>query len=269
LNPIYRLFLKDGLDRAARENVRTAPQVACFAHDIIGRKIMIDGVFEKRELLALERFLRARPGPRETCLDVGANIGNHALFLARIFDRVIAFEPNARTFRLLELNAELAPNVRAVHLGLSDRSAELPVAVDRLNIGGARITTGGKVDTTFQVVPLDEYLRDLPDVRVSFVKMDVEGHELHALRGGRAMLKRDRPVLALEMEFRKEPGMNGEVLDLLEELGYRRAHLLRRSVPLVGTPEFRAMAMSEFRKLRPRDHKMVLFTHDAEAVSAP
>jgi FkbM family methyltransferase len=268
MNPIYRLFLKDGLDRAARENVRSAPQVACFAQDIIGRKIMIDGVFEKRELLALERFLRSRSAPRETCLDIGANIGNHSLFLARLFDQVIAFEPNSRTFRLLELNAELAPNVRAVHLGLSDRSAELPAEVDPLNIGGARIATGGKSDTTFKVVPLDEYLRALPGVRVDFVKMDVEGHELQALQGGRAMLSRDRPALALEMNIRKEPGPNGAVLDYLDELGYRRAHILRRRTPLVGVPEFRAIAMADLRKLRPRNYKMVLFTQDEDATAA-
>jgi FkbM family methyltransferase len=262
MNPIYRGFLKSGLESAARENVRTAPQVACFAHDIIGRKIMIDGVFEKRELLALERLLCARPAPRRTCLDVGANIGNHALFLAGLFEEVLAFEPNRRTFRLLELNAELRPNVRVFQLGLSDRAAELPARMDALNVGGARIVAAGEADTTFRVVRLDDFLADRPGVHVDFVKMDVEGHEAQALAGAEETLSRHRPMLALEMNVRQEPEANAAVLDRLAAQGYRAAWLLRASPPVLGTPAFHPMAIAAFRKLHAKNHKMVLFTHD-------
>lgn len=261
MNLLVREFLKSGLESAARENVRTAPQVACFAHDVIGRKIMIDGVFEKRELLALERLLRARPGPRRTCLDVGANIGNHALFLAGLFEEVLAFEPNRRTFRLLELNAELRPNVRPFNLGLSDRAAELPARMDALNVGGARIVASGEATTTFRVVALDDFLADRPDVHVDFVKMDVEGHEAQALDGARATLARHRPMLAMEMDVRKTAEANA-VLDRIEAHGYRGAYLAKASPPIVGTTSFQGMTLAAFRKLRARDHKMVLFTHD-------
>ncbi len=262
MNTLFREFLKSGLESAARENVRTSPQVACFAHDIIGRKIMIDGVFEKRELLALERFLRARNGPRRTCLDVGANIGNHALFLAGLFDEVPAFEPNRRTFRLLELNAELAPNVRAFEVGLSDREARLPARTERLNVGGARIVAEGEADTTFRVVTLDAFLADRPGVHVDFMKVDVEGHEAQALAGARETLARHRPLLAMEMNVRKEPGPNAAVLDILEAQGYRVAYLLRASPPLVGTRDFRPMPIGDFRRLRAKNHKMVVFAHE-------
>jgi FkbM family methyltransferase len=262
MNLLFREFLKAGLDSAARENVRTSPQVACFAHDIIGRKIMIDGVFEKRELLALERLLRAGSAPRRTCLDVGANIGNHALFLAGLFEEVLAFEPNRRTFRLLELNAELAPNVRAFNLGLSDRAAELPARMERLNVGGARIVSDGEADTTFRVVTLDAFLADRPDVHVDFVKIDVEGHEAQALAGARETLARHRPMLAMEMNVRKEPEPNAAVLDRLDEQGYRVAYLLKASPPWLGTPSFRPMPFAEFRRLRAKNHKMVLFAHE-------
>ncbi len=262
MNPLVREFLKSGLESAAKENVRTAPQVACFAHDVIGRKIMIDGVFEKRELLALERLLRARPAPRRTCLDVGANIGNHALFFAGLFEEVLAFEPNRRTFRLLELNAELAPNVRAFNVGLSDRAAELPARMESLNVGGARIVTDGESTTTFRVVALDAFLADRPDVHVDFVKMDVEGHEAQALAGARETLARHRPMLAMEMDCRKTAEANA-VLDRIQEHGYRWAYVLRSMPPLVGTPSFRAMPFADFRRMRAKDHKMVLFAHDA------
>ena len=85
MNILLRQILKFGLERSARQSIHKYPQVVCFAHDGISRKIMIDGLFEKPELLALKDFLLAEPYPRETCLDIGGNIGNHALFFADLF----------------------------------------------------------------------------------------------------------------------------------------------------------------------------------------
>jgi hypothetical protein len=59
--------VKIGLEIAARENIKKSDgivipdsatqQIACFAHDTITRKIMIDGVFEKHELMAVKKLL--------------------------------------------------------------------------------------------------------------------------------------------------------------------------------------------------------------------
>ena len=102
MNIILRQILKFGLERAAKKSVYKHPQVVCFAHDSISRKIMIDGLFEKKELFALKSFLLSEPYGRETCLDIGGNIGNHALFFADLFDQVVSFEPNPKIFNALK-----------------------------------------------------------------------------------------------------------------------------------------------------------------------
>ena len=85
-----RQMLKFGLEKAAERNVKDYPQVACFSQDIISRKIMIDGIFERNELIALKSFLVSEPNPREICLDIGGNIGNHAVFFSGLFEQVIS-----------------------------------------------------------------------------------------------------------------------------------------------------------------------------------
>ena len=52
--------------------------------------IYTSGAFEKRFLYLVDALLPEK----RTALDVGANIGNHTLFFAGIFNTVHAFEPN-------------------------------------------------------------------------------------------------------------------------------------------------------------------------------
>ena len=75
------------------------------------------------------------------------------------------------------------------------------------------------------------------------MKLDVDGHELHVLRGARDMLKRSRPVIVMELapytlEERGEDPRN--LLDLLDEVGYALFDLSgrllagpRRALPVI------------------------------------
>lgn len=102
-----RLFMPLFQARAADHH----PQFAVFSSDLIGQGINLYGYWEYEELTALAQWLQAEGHTGGTLLDVGANIGNHSVFLARHFDTVHAIEANPRTFALLALNATLAPNI--------------------------------------------------------------------------------------------------------------------------------------------------------------
>jgi hypothetical protein len=56
--------------------------------------------------------------------------------------------------------------------------------------------------------------------RVSFIKIDVEGHELEVLLGSVDTLRRDRPILLIEIEQRHSPVPISETFDFLASLGY-------------------------------------------------
>ena len=97
MNIVMRQILKFGLEKAAQRNVKDYPQVACFSHDIISRKIMIDGIFERNELIALKSFLMSEPNPREICLDIGGNIGNHAVFFLAFLNKLSALNQTIKS----------------------------------------------------------------------------------------------------------------------------------------------------------------------------
>jgi FkbM family methyltransferase len=173
--------------------------------------------------------------PGDHAVDAGANWG---LFTARLAEltgptgRVTAFEPNPIHGHTLGAIAERHPWVEWQLAALSEEpgAAELavPVHEGRELSALASLDAGEQPDdvrfrkVAVAVTTLDDALGD--DVPpVGFVKCDVEGHELAALRGGEHMLRRDRPAILLEAEQRhqREGASVTDVLDYLRWLGYR------------------------------------------------
>jgi len=262
MNIMTRSLLKVFLERASKKNIKQYPQMVCFAHDAISRKIFIDGFFEKRELDVLKNFLKQKLRDFETCLDIGANIGNHSLFFSNIFTQVVSFEPNDSTFKVLAINSNLANNIRAVNVGLGSKNATLDAFVDPLNIGGAAVSDSSEANIQFKIVALDEYLKENPTSSISFIKMDVEGYELEALKGASETLEKYQPILALELHVKKERLQSESILGFLQEKDYKYAHVFKPNFFINSKSMFVRVLLSEFNELPSKNHKMVLFTVD-------
>jgi hypothetical protein len=71
---------------------------------------------------------------------------------------------------------------------------------------------------------------------VSFVKIDVEGHELAVVKGGMQLIERERPVLVIESEERHHSGAPGEIMQLLIGLGFRALELRDGRLTEVRSP---------------------------------
>lgn len=87
---------------------------------MIGQGINLYGYWEHEELEALSHWLTNNKAVGGVMLDIGANIGNHSVFLAKHFDAVHAVEPSPRTFNVLTMNASLAPNIQCHQIAASD-----------------------------------------------------------------------------------------------------------------------------------------------------
>jgi FkbM family methyltransferase len=153
--------------------------------------------------------------PQNTVLDVGANIGNHSLYLAKFTSAttIHAFEPMPRSFEHLSSNMKRngCENVILHNVALSDSSGLAKMDFpDPTNQGMAKISEEG---IEVQVIKLD----DLSIEKVSLIKIDVEGHELRVLRGGSETIRKNRPHLYIEIQ---NEYLLGEVEDFLFELGY-------------------------------------------------
>jgi FkbM family methyltransferase len=177
-------------------------------------------------------FLRTQVRAGTVALDVGAHKGGYTYWLARGVGprgRVYAFEPQPRLARRLMRMFDPG-RVVVENAAVSDRAGlmRLHVPTDGRPSPGASLeatpaatATGHSLEV--RVVMLDDYLVDLPrrGQPVSFLKCDVEGHELNVFRGAEKLLLRDRPVLLFECEQRHHGAHPvGEVFAYLESLGY-------------------------------------------------
>lgn len=172
----------------------------------IEREVYLFGGYESA---AIGAFLDLIPAARRrTMLDVGANIGTHALLFAREFATVHAFEPNPAVFADLQRNAALngAANLHLHNLGLADRAALLDFhAVPMANAGLGTFSPIEQYDMKLEVIGQarvergDDYLRDLVAGGVDAVKIDVQGFEPEVLRGLRTILAECRPYIWFEV----------------------------------------------------------------------
>lgn len=163
-----------------------------------------------------------------TMLDIGANRGVYSVYMSRAAGpdgRLIAFEPQpelgphlARVRRQFGLG-----NMEIVSMGLSSEPGSLELRRMKVGAGGATfedLGTGLTSPDRFQVpvTTVDAYLAQNPGPPVSFIKCDVEGHELKVFAGARETLTRDAPLLLFEAH--DEQLVDGELEALLDELGY-------------------------------------------------
>jgi FkbM family methyltransferase len=164
-------------------------------------------------------------------IDVGANVGHYTVRLSELVGdagRVLAFEPVPDTFELLAANLAYvgAHNVSLFNVALSDDTAVMALSVPLFSSGLANFYCAGLTSTSpwpynprtaFDVftVALDTLTLPKP---VTLIKLDVEGHELQALRGMARLLCRDRPRLIVE-------NATDEICTFLRDLDYESLQL--------------------------------------------
>jgi hypothetical protein len=113
------------------------PRLAVFSFDYIGNYINVFGSYEYPVFSKLCELFSAH-GVTLCALDIGANIGVHTVFLSKIFDNVIALEPNPKTYSLLEINTAHLPNVTSLPIGASSKSEYCRLYIQKINLGDAR-----------------------------------------------------------------------------------------------------------------------------------
>ena len=176
--------------------------------DFIDRHIYFTGAYAPAELGFLDQAALALRNTQAdvTFIDIGANCGQHSLFMCRRADRVIAFEPSAEAADRLEANLALngISNVTLFRIALGDRdhTAQLGSGVPG-NSGSRSLiwTLDAEQNKNVEVRHAASFL-DSPNVgltRMDIIKLNVEGYEKAVLKGLAPLLKRDRPILLFEL----------------------------------------------------------------------
>jgi FkbM family methyltransferase len=200
----------------------------------------------------VDQKIRERIGSGDVFLDVGANIGFFSLLAADLMSKggggkVIAVEANPLVVPYLMASA--------VESGLDDLIQVLPYAVsDRTglvqingnygdNLGGTTINHEIDVERKNHfVVPsvrLDDILHDTP--ALDFVKMDVEGAELLAMKGFKQCVDRFKPDILMELNKQCLAGVSQVsvhgMVSYMEQLGYEPYDFVEGSVKPLSADE--------------------------------
>ena len=261
MNIFKRFILFKALDSAPKEKTQNNFSIVGFLNDHISLKIIIDGWFERRELNALKSFFSQKHFSKALCLDIGANIGNHSLFFSTIFDEVIAFEPYDKAFDLLKINSSQADNIQVNNFGFSDASKELPAQIVFGNIGATSIVSSPEQSNTIlKVETLDSFVNENSLEGISFIKIDVEGHEYSVLVGAEDTLRKENAVVSLELEMTNYYENCIKSINFLQSCGYSEAYFLKNSFSGAISSNFKKTSIDNFLKLPRKRHKMVLFT---------
>lgn len=186
--------------------------------------------------IRLARFLLQMVREGDMVMDLGAHIGFFTRFLAALCGgkgKVIALEPSAGTFALLQENTRQKKNILALESAAGAEEGTVSFfefesshseysSTDASQYAGAEwFEQHRPVQRTVPCVTIDGLcLRN--QLHPILIKIDVEGGELNVIRGASECLKQDRP--ALVMEFHPEGpnrSLHLQTLDELAQIGYR------------------------------------------------
>lgn len=170
--------------------------------------------------------------PNDTFIDIGANRGVHTMAACRHLTagRVISFEPNPRTFKVLEAHVTMnqLSNCDPHNMGLSDKpgTLELKLFMDDAPSGCSFIEKGeSAVKETFSV-PVERLDRVVKPESLKgnvLVKIDTEGYDCRVVRGMGKWLDYEKLVVCCEIEdewLRRAGASAQELFDIMTKRGF-------------------------------------------------
>jgi FkbM family methyltransferase len=192
------------------------------------------------ELLGLSSVV----GPGSVCIDVGSAAGLYTVRLSRLAGPsglVHSVEPLPFAWPAWNrvLQSRSAPNVRHhfVALGSEPGQASMSVPMGRYGLVtgrsfisqhcsglGSNVEFAQHIEFPVPVSTLDGLVAEAGLKRLDFIKVDVEGAELHVLQGGKDVIESFRPAMLLEIEGRHTERYDytpDDVVSWLTERGYR------------------------------------------------
>lgn len=192
-----------------------------YHDDLINRLVQQSGTFFEQWLLD---EIKDKVTSFDFVIDVGANVGNHSFFFKNICkaNRIVCFEPLDENINLLKQNCE---DVEINEVALSDVIGDgLLQQIDSMdnNSGTARVSNWGR---SIKLTTLDSFKFN----NVTFIKIDVEGHELNVLRGAMETINKYKPDILIEIHL----GVSlNDVLNILvnytyEKIGHEEHFLLK------------------------------------------
>tara|TARA_B100001250_G_scaffold10270_1_gene8938 strand:+ start:872 stop:1684 length:813 start_codon:yes stop_codon:yes gene_type:complete len=194
-----------------------------------------------------ERYLKKQTEPEililedlvsqgQASIDIGVYRGMYSYHLLKYSEFVYAFEANSLLIDKIKKSFKNNNNIKIENLAISSSSGttklKIPIRDENVEhdheqkyqLGIASIHAGNDLDNLnyhsidVKKITLDQYHFQH---KIGFIKIDVEGHELDIIRGGKNLLERDKPNLLVEIEERHTGLAPQLVIREIKNLGYQ------------------------------------------------
>lgn len=146
------------------------------------------------------------PDEHESFVDCGCYDGGTAFRFAgwcggRGYDKIWCFEPDKTSYEICKELCAGLKNCIVYPYGTSDRQGTAVFQSGRKE--ESKIVKSGEksANDSIEIIALDDFLQG---ERVTFMKMDIEGAELDALKGAKRLIREQKPRLAISVYHKDE-----------------------------------------------------------------
>ena len=210
---------------------------------------------QEEELLFLDKIVEKV----SESVDVGVYRGVYTFQLAKISKHVHSFEPNPLIFPYLNKNLKkIVKNITLYNTALSDVKTVTDLKIskrfntiikknyeERYKLGTATIhknnllTNKEFITCKVKTERLDDLLSSK---NIGFIKIDVEGHEKNVLMGSENLIKKNKPILLVEIEERHSKEKVEDTINFINNLGYKSYFLDKLN--LISTTKLKDFKLS-------------------------
>jgi len=187
---------------------------------------------DEHEINLVKKFIKSGTDS----IDVGVYRGVYSYEMSKYSEKVHSFEPNPIIFKYINKNLKkFIKNIHLYNFALSNQNKtinlKIPIRNSNSNkeifeeyyeMGKATIHNENNFENyenfEIQTKKIDELNFDN---KISFIKIDVEGHELEVIEGAKNTIKRDKPVLLVEIEKQYTKKEVAESINFINSLGYK------------------------------------------------
>ena len=200
---------------------------------LLKRKLerQIDKNYEK-ELSIIHNF----EDKNKVAIDVGVYRGIYSYKLSKHFKKVFSFEPNPLIYNNLSSSlAKITDNIEIFNYALSNTEGFAKLKIpnrgkslfddnyeELFKLGAATIHELNDI-TNYKSFDVKKTKLDViipTSEKIGFLKIDVEGHEGEVIKGSETIIKRDKPILLIEIEEKHTQKPINETINLVREFGY-------------------------------------------------
>jgi|TARA_Y200000002_G_scaffold377239_1_gene382494 FkbM family methyltransferase len=186
---------------------------------------------DENEIDLLKRFIK----PGTDSIDVGVYRGVYSYEMSKYSKKVHSFEPNPLIFKYINKNLKkISSNIDLYNFALSNENKvsnlRIPIRnkkIDKENYEEHYLMGRATVHELNNFQDYEKFeitLKKIDDFNfdneISFMKIDVEGHEMEVIEGGKLFIKKNKPVLLVEIEERHSKKNIHHSIDYINGLGY-------------------------------------------------